>query len=142
VANNSNPLRLLWPEIHDMYSAKSASRLGVFASVLMGLIVAGPITYGLFRGIEARTDDMVVAYSVASVYVFLALGIWRMWRTPAIIALALYLVELVALALKQGALNGYIVTVAMGLFFVSGVRGTIGYKRLSGLPVPVDLRDA
>jgi hypothetical protein len=142
VANNSNPLRLFWPEIDDAPSAKSASRLGVFASVLVSLLIAAPPTYGIIQGNPGSTNDAIYVYVLAGLYFLLALGIWLMWRTPAIVAFALYLIALIAIVLKTGILSGYIVTGGMASFFISGVRGTFAYKRLSDLPPPVDLRDA
>ena len=142
VANNSHPLRLLWPEIDDAQSAKQASRLGVFASVLFGLLTSAPAIYRIIRNMPEAHDDLVANSIVTGLFILLAVGIWLMWRVPAIVALSLYLLAWAAIVLKEGILSGYILMGAMASFFISGVRGTVAYRRLSGLPAPVDLRDA
>jgi hypothetical protein len=142
VANNSNPLRLFWPEIDDSHSALQASRLGVFASILVGVVVCGPTTYRLIDGLYIAKDELTIDYVVGFLFLVFALGIWRMWKTAAILGLCLYLLLWIGIMLQAGIISGYIVLGGVASFFVSGVRGTFAYGRLAALPTPIDLRDA
>jgi|HubBroStandDraft_2_1064218.scaffolds.fasta_scaffold1416984_1 hypothetical protein len=141
MANNANPFRLFWPEIDDAASAKAASRLGAIAAILYCLQLAGTATYVIVRNVRASPDEIQFAYVAALIYAVLAAGIWQLWRAPAIVAFVLYLAYQVLSAIIEGGISGYIIVGALTLFFLSGVRGTLAYKKLSQLPPRVDLRD-
>jgi hypothetical protein len=131
MADNSSPFRLLWPDIDSAASAKAASRLGVFAAVACCLLAAGAATYALLSPQSAADSASASAYIDAGIFALLAVGIWRMWRAAAIIALLLFLVEQLLAALRTHSLIGFVVPILLTLFFISGVRGTIGFNKFA-----------
>ena len=142
MADNSGPFRLFWPEIDDVSSAKAASRLGVFGSVGFAILTAGTVTYGLQQEDWPSGAEAWYGYVDAVVFAVLAIGIWLMWRTAAVAALALFLLEQALATIEAGQLVGFLVPILITLFLISGVRGTLGYHKYMNEESPVSDADA
>ena len=72
-----------------------------------------------------------MGYIDAAIFALLALGIWRMWRSAAVIALCLFALEQILAGLRAHAMVGLIVPIILTLFLISGVRGTVLFRRYS-----------
>jgi len=140
--SDSGIFGLFWPDIDDAASAKAASRLGFWAAVWMCVWTAAVVTYGLTRDAANPSPIGAYAYLDALVFAVLAWGIWRLWLAAAIIALALFLLEQVFAYFRTGSMVGLIMPVVLTLFFISGVRGTFAYRKLSKTSESEPMADA
>jgi hypothetical protein len=131
MSNNDGLGGLFWPEIDDAQTAKSVSRLGVWAAVVVCLWGTGVVTYGVLKADSNLAPYGVLAYVDAAIFAVLAWGIWRLRRAAAVIALLLFVLEQALAALRTGSMVGLVMPVVLTLFFISGVRGTFAYRKYS-----------
>jgi hypothetical protein len=131
VADNSGPFKLFWPQIDDVTSARAASRLGTWACILICIFTGGMITYQIARSAPAAAGPLYSGYIDSGIFALLALGIWRMWRSAAIVSLALFIIEQVLAGMRAHVMVGLVVPVLLTLFLISGVRGTFAFRRYS-----------
>lgn len=129
MADNSGLFKLFWPAIDDVSSAKAASRLGVWACVLGFVFTSAMFTYQLAQTGSPTGSPLYAGYIDCGIFALLAVGIWMMWRSASIAALALFLVEQVLAGLRAHAMVGLVVPVLLTLFLISGVRGTVLFRR-------------
>jgi hypothetical protein len=131
MADNSSLFRLLWPEIDDAESAMAASRLGVFAAVLYSVSSAVVVTYRLLHapGAVWASPAAYLAYLDAAIFAALAVGIFRLWRSAAIVAAVLLFAEQVFGAIRAHATG--ILSFVLVLFMISGARGTVLFHKYS-----------
>src|SRR5688572_16534034 len=136
----ARPFDILWPPIHDEQSAKDASRIGAIGAVVAAIWIALIALYGISEGghlglVRVGPGRLVTA----GVFLVLAFGIGRQWRSAAAIAPVLFLLEQSS---SPVGLNGWMagvmpwvhaLTGTVMVFFVSGVRGSFGYWRLRKL---------
>jgi len=134
MADNSSLFRLLWPEIDDADSALAASRLGVLAAGLYSAGSAALVTYRLLHIHATVSWASASAYLDAAIFAVLALGIFRLWRSAAIAALALSVLEELVSALQVHATG--ILSIVLVLFMISAVRGTVLFRKFSRLGAP------
>jgi hypothetical protein len=111
--------------VDSLDAAQSAARQGFWVSIVMLAVVA------VFTGVtllKMKVIDLLVMLIWAAFLGFVALGIRRMWRPVALLALLGYAV-IAILSLAGGAKSGLImllVTLAYG----NSVRGTFAHHRL------------
>ncbi len=112
--------RWYWPEIHDPHTAKQAAEGASIAAFLVGAGTAAVAVLSLF-GINVLG---ISAWALVDAAIFAALGagIWRGSRICAVVAPALYVIEVAQMATRGGRLG--IVTIVIVLYFIGGVRGT------------------
>jgi hypothetical protein len=110
---NCHYLYTLWPTISDEQGASLAARQGFHAAVFC-LVVTTIVA--VLSGLGFEIMD------------FLALGIHRMSRTTAVIALLYYVTGRIEVWCQYG-FQAPIVVIIIGLMFLSSVRGTFAYHR-------------
>jgi hypothetical protein len=131
MADNSSLFRLLWPEIDDADTAKAASRLGVFGALLYSVASAAMVTYHLLHIQTPVSWATAIAYLDAAIFAVLALGIFRLWRSAAIVAVVLLAAEQLLGAIRVHATG--ILSIVLVLFMISGARGTVLFHKFSRL---------
>lgn len=129
MADNSDPMRFFWPEIDDLPSAIAASRLGAFGCAAYGALSIALITYTVVSSSGTLNSTAWGAYIESAVFLALAGGIWLYWRSAAMVALALFIVEQVLGALHAGRVVGVLIPLLVFFLLTSGVRGTVGYRK-------------
>jgi hypothetical protein len=129
MADNSGALRLFWPDIDDATSAKAASRIAVWTCAIWCVWNAAVVTYARVQGDPNTLRLGAFAYLDFLVFAVLGALIWRMWRTAAVLAFAIYLIEQIVSFMNTGIAPVSIVSVALLLFYVSGMRGTFLFHR-------------
>lgn len=116
----------LWPTILTIQDAKSAAMLGTAACVARA---AGTL-YLIFFAKGTHSSLPLVDLGLIAVFGF---GIWRMWRTAAVLALIYFIVLEVIFymdATSQIEGSSVIFTFILLTMFVNGLRGTIAYHTL------------
>jgi hypothetical protein len=115
--NFKNIQEFCWPTIHDAESAKKAADQGFYAALLYLFLALTPILSG--QG-EKILDVLVVALC----------GYFskRLWRTAAVIGLAMLVPELV-FSLAGGVSFRLASAIILTLMFVNATRGTFLYPR-------------
>lgn len=131
MAISANPLRLLWPRIHDAASARTAARFGAVASILYCLGMAAISIYASFGNSALTLGSSGFVYAHIVAFAALAVGIWRLSRGAAIAALVLFLIDEVIVDVSSGGAQGVVFTGIFALLFVNGVRGTMASKRFA-----------
>jgi hypothetical protein len=113
-----------WPTIKDAESAKKAAEQGFYAALLYLFLALTPILSGQA---EKILDVIVVALC----------GYFskRLWRTAAVIGLAMMAPELV-FSLPGGVSFRLASAVILTLMFVNATRGTFLYPRYAKPPQP------
>lgn len=115
---------LYWPDVDDADGAKAAADHAFGAAVCVSAVTA---LMAILSCVGVKIP-LIDAWSLvdAGLFALLALGIRKMWRSAATIALVLFVLERVA----AGKANGLIVAAILTAFFISGVRGTFAYRRM------------
>ncbi len=111
--------RYIFPNIVEEETAKKTARQGMWASLSIGVIT------GLAAFILKRYGALIDA----SLFLIIALGIYRMSRVAAYAGLFLYIVE-VAFQFYFTKKIGNIGIISMAIvMFINGIRGTVAYHR-------------
>jgi hypothetical protein len=118
----------LWPTIVDLDSARSAVKSGVYAAwfvAAMNTIIAALVPFtGAFRGY----DSWILVD--AAVFATVAWRLSRMSRGWAVAALTIWGLEIVDKVISHASTFS-ILTIVVLIAFVSAVRGTFAFHRLS-----------
>jgi len=114
--------RGLWPEVEDLETARSASRQGMWAAVIVAVLTAIVAAFG-FLGADAS------AFIDAVLFGLIAFGIYRVSRVAAVAGLLLFVLERVMMFAQTRQTGGF-VSLFLLLAFVHGVRGAFAYRRL------------
>jgi hypothetical protein len=123
---NCHYLYTLWPTISDEQGASLAARQGFHAAVFC-LVVTTIVAVLSGLGFEIMDFDLWSLIN-AGFMGLLALGIHRMSRTTAVIALLYYVTGRIEVWCQYG-FQAPIVLIIIGLMFLSSVRGTFAYHR-------------
>ncbi len=116
--------RIFWPDVDDAASARSTSRQGMWAALLVCLITLG---YAVL--VQKKVIVLVALYAI--IYALLAWGIRQVSRAAAVLALLLYVGERVlTLLASPTAVVANLITLLFTIAFVNGVRGSFAYARL------------
>jgi hypothetical protein len=122
VTHPKTPLDVIWlAEISDLHTARRVARHGVWAAGL----VAVPMAIFAVPQNPFQIVDLFL-------YLILAVGIWRLWRSAAVAGLVLELVEALNIAMRHSSTTGMWIRelVVLALFW-NGIRGTFAYHRLA-----------
>jgi hypothetical protein len=118
-----------WPEINDLETARKVAKQGVWAALFVAGVTAVFATLALFGKSFAGVDES--AFVAVVIFGALAIGIWRMSRVAATLALVLFVVEKVWAAQDGQRPAGVILAIVITLIFVNTVRATFRFRRLS-----------
>ena len=127
MARRVSPIRLLWPIIEDAMSARAASRLGIVGCGIIAAASASTVTYYIWTHSSSASPFAPKGYMGAVIFAGLGAGIWRMWRSAAVVAFLLYFTNLLMAALHAGRPGGLIAPFILGSLLISGIRGTVAY---------------
>jgi hypothetical protein len=121
-----------WPKIGNVADAIEASNRGFWAAVFVAAITAVIATISLL----AKTDVAYInslAYVDAALFAIIAWRIRRRSKFFAVAGLVLFVFENVVQfsAHPQLAIFGWVMALLFILLFISGVRGTFAFHRLS-----------
>jgi len=122
VTDRPSRWRVFWPDVDDMASAKDASRQGMWGAIIVGGVTAVLAPFG-FLGVDSW------ALCDAALFLAIAWGIYKVWRTAAVAGLLLFLLERVVM-FTQTKQTGGLVALALLLAFGNGARGAFAYRRL------------
>jgi hypothetical protein len=114
--------RAFWPDVGDLASAKDASRQGMWGAIVVGGVTAVAAPLG-FLDVDSW------ALCDAALFLGIAWGIYKVWRTAAAAGLLLFLLERVVM-FAQTKQTGGLVALALLLAFGNGARGAFAYRRL------------
>ncbi len=117
----------LWPAVGDEQAAVLAARQGFHAAVCCSIVTAVFAVLGGF-GFQILGLDLWSLID-AGLIALLAVGIRRMSRTAAVVALLYYVAGRIDLWAEYGFQNPIIAGIFV-LMFLSAVRGTFAYHRL------------
>jgi hypothetical protein len=108
---------LFWPNLTTEPNAQSACETASWACFFIAGLTA---LFVLFTTKLALVD--------AALFLLIALGLRKMWRTAAVAGFSLYLLEQASL-LVQGRFPG-VLTVLIAAILLSGVRASFAYQRM------------
>ncbi|HME08083.1 MAG TPA: hypothetical protein VKG25_13590 [Bryobacteraceae bacterium] len=111
----------LWPEIRDAGSARMAARLAMWAAFCSSGITA--LTAFLAHNGVIVGDGPQMAVLRAILFGMLAIGIHRLSRSAAVLALLLFLIE------RTQNSGPIALTIILLVCFANGVRGTMAFHR-------------
>jgi len=112
----------LWPEIRDSASARQAARQSMWAAFACSGLTA--LTAFLANnGVTLAGDGPQLAVLRAALFGMLAIGIHRLSRSAAVLALLIFLIE------RTQNSGPIALTVILLVCFVNGVRGTVAFHR-------------
>jgi hypothetical protein len=124
---NRNKGFSLWPAIEDQNAAVLAARRGYYTAMCCSGMTAIVAVMGGF-GIQVMHFDLWNLID-AGLMALLALGIHRMSRTAAVIALLYYVIGRIDLWAEYGVTSP-IVAAFFILMFLGAIRGTFAYHQL------------
>ena len=118
-----------WPRVTDVASAREVAHRAASVAIIIAGFTA------LFAGLAAFGIPMIPgidqwAFVDAVIWGAVAAGIWRMSRGAAIAGLVAIVLEYVVLWDREVGIAHLIVTVALVLAFLNGLRATFAYHRL------------
>ena len=118
--------RSYWPDIYDLESSKKAGRLGATAAFLCAGVTAlfallAELGWALVKGFDiwALGDAIIIGA--------LGIGVWRMSRICAVLALVTYTAERLFAWATNGSSNPMLAVIFI-VYFINGVRGTFAYQ--------------
>jgi hypothetical protein len=116
----------LWPDVQDVDTARRASRQAMWAAFCCSGLTA--LTAFLANnGVQIMGGGGPrLAVLRALLYGMLAIGIHRLSRSAASLALLIFLLE------RTQESGPIAMTIILLICFVNGVRGTVEYRRLTG----------
>lgn len=112
-----------WPFITDTETAIKASRQGFWAAILSAIATALMIFLGTFD--IARLIHVIL-------FAVLAIGIYKMYRTAAVVVLCVYLLERIIIWYTHGVPDNilrFVIFSVLILMFINAIRGTFAYHR-------------
>jgi hypothetical protein len=112
--------------IYDEHSARKAARAASWAAFFVAF-VTGVVAFLASAGMALFKGVGPAAWLDAVVFATLGVGIWRMSRIAAVVALVLYIVERIVMVPVVG-LNP-VMMIAMVTCFAQGVRGTWAFHK-------------
>jgi hypothetical protein len=113
-----SPWRPLWPDVSDVAGAQKAIELGYWGAFAL----AGLTTLVSVFGVMGASRRTLLA---AVVFGLLGLGIWRKWRSAAVLGFVLF----TAIAILRDP-QTFGAAVFPAVFALGAVRGTFAYHRL------------
>ena len=113
----------VWPDVSTPDGAQEAISFGYWCSFFVALLMPPGVTVGL-AGVKP------VWPVHAAVFAILGLGIWRKWRSAAVVALLLHMVDLIVRVVRGQRLLVPVLGVFLLFGFLGAVRGTFAYRRL------------
>ena len=113
--------RIFWPDLDDISGAEDAITLGYWAAFALAVL-----------GVVVSLVSNLAGLADAVVFALCGLGIWRRWRTAAVIAFLLFVAN-VLFSLVQGHGVGVLAIFAF-IGLTNGVRGTFARSRLAKTP--------
>ncbi|MGB7971895.1 MAG: hypothetical protein WCF31_08000 [Candidatus Deferrimicrobiaceae bacterium] len=116
---------VFWPAIVDEATARGAAKYGAAIcgfSAVASLVMA--ITGFGFVGNEFERYGLIAS---SIIYAVLGLGILRMWLPAAIMALLLFVGDIITSVIHSG--EKPVLDLILLVFFISGVRGTYYYHK-------------
>lgn len=117
--------RTFWPEVDSLPGAGEATQLGYWAAFLAAALGAAMSLVPAFGvGLAGLYD--------ATIFAVCGVGIWRNWRSAAIVAFLLCVANIVFSLSRGGGIGVLTVFIFIGL--ANGVRGTFGIRRFSQRP--------
>lgn len=122
--------QLYWPDVGDAEGARRAAGYAAGAAFCVSGVNAFVAIVSRF-GIAIPYMD-IWSLLDAALFAILGIGIRRMWRSAAIIALLLFIIVRIAAGRANGlivATISLIVVAILTVFFISGVRGTFAYHK-------------
>ena len=124
-----------WPPIHDKTSARSAATQAAVAAFFCAAVTA-LLAFVAYAGLPLERGTTARAFAGAAMFAVLGIGIARMSRIAALIALALYTAERIY-SCVQGGLPGLLAGAVMLLLllcFINGGRGTSAHEWFEQAP--------
>ncbi len=112
----------LWPEIRDATSARMAARLAMWAAFCSSGITA-LTAFLVNNGVTIVGEGPQMAVLRAILFGMLAIGIHRLSRSAAVLALLIFLIE------RTQNSGPIALTIILLVCFVNGVRGTMAFHR-------------
>lgn len=125
---NEDFKRGLWPQINTKEDAKKAAKQGVYASILI-VLASIVVRVGQITGHMTGYDEYGIAVT-GICFVIIALGIFLMSRTAAVIGLLLFLAGSVIGFSRGINIVQVIFALAFLLSFLNAIRGTCAWRNL------------
>jgi hypothetical protein len=127
VTKTESRWKFLWPDVSDLAGAEEGIKLGYWGAFLVaGLTTAVSVLQVMGANLWSLLD--------AGVFALVGVGVWRKWRTAAVIGLLLFTGNLIISLTRGLGLSILAIFVFLGL--VAAVRGTFAYHRLMRNPKP------
>lgn len=123
--NRQSRWRTFWPQVDSLAGAEEAINLGYWAAFLAAVLGAVTSLIPAFGvGLSGLFD--------ATLYAVCGVGIWRKWRSAAVMGLLLCVANIVFSLARGGGVGVLTVFIFVGL--LNAVRGTFLRARLSEGP--------
>jgi len=120
--------RKYWPEITDLDIARKVALQGVWAALFVAGVTALFATLAILGHPVAGVDAL--AFVEVVIFGVLAIGIWRMSRVAALLALILFVLEKIWAFQDGQRPAGVIVAIVIIFGFLNAVRATFRYRQL------------
>ena len=135
VSQPDRSYRVWWPRLENADDARISVRIAGWFAILGGTVTAAAATWNLAGMTPALGGFDASAYVDAAAFLIVAFFVFRLSRTAAVMALALYLAERVAM-IAQGESPSIPGSIIFTLFYVNGVRGAFAWHRFTRQPAP------
>jgi len=126
--SNEDLKRRYWPEIKDLDTARRVAKQGVWAALFVAGVTALFATLAVFGKSVAGVEPL--AFVDVAIFALLAIGIWKMSRVAASVALVLFVLEKIWAFQDGQRPAGMIMAIVITFIFVNTVRATFCYRRL------------
>ncbi|MEM9216666.1 MAG: hypothetical protein AAGD25_20245 [Cyanobacteria bacterium P01_F01_bin.150] len=120
------------PATTTLADARKTAKQGYWASLLVAGATTAIILIGIWAGQPITGMDINLwAFIDVSIYVAIAIGIYRMSRIAAIAGLSLYVINQIYMLTVTGPrASGLGIMLLIVFAFINGIRGTFAYHRL------------
>jgi hypothetical protein len=123
---------VFWPDVSTLENAAWATKQGVWAAAFVAVVTAIVSSAALFlhRPILGLGGSGLVD---AAIFAAVAFGIHKSSRFAAVSGLVIYVIERIYMFKSAGSqgTGGSVMVVFLTLAFVTAVRGTLAYRRLT-----------
>jgi len=117
----------LWPKIVNTRVAVRTARHSAYAAFLVAAFTAVLSAFQMWGASRLGLID-------AAVFLLLGLGIKAMWRSAAVLALALYSLEQILAVVTRLSIPNLAISIIFILYFINGIRATFAYQKVKVLP--------
>jgi hypothetical protein len=121
-----------WPKVDSRKNALFAISEAFWVMVAVAALTA--VLTAVVMLSPTDTENSYLGFVLAAIYGLAAAGIWFKSRFSAVTAFIIYLSVRSLAILQSGSIRGLLLTVAISLALLHGIRGTFAFHRFPPIP--------